>query len=248
MANANVFRYAIKKTEKKTAILVIWVMNTMCWHKLKNEGVYFECMGDRERILWMRFYDATVKLCSDDDRWENYGLHRFGYCTWSAHWRVWVKKQLSDAILKENSKDWIGLMLIEAYVGRIAKTLIWPNAKVQSIIPLSRGRTRDRAAIITASKMIFKNNFSSSVEVSFISVQCKQSMDMVRFCVTQTISRSVCVSVFVHGRIVLMLTDKELLIGYSFSFVSSLIHHFHRAHFNFMNKYFPAICLLLCSN
>lgn len=111
-------------------------------------------------------------------------------------------------------------MLIEAYVGRIAKTLIWPNAKVQSIIPLSRGRTRDRAAIITASKMIFKNNFSSSVEVSFISVQCKQSMDMVRFCVTQTISRSVCVSVFVHGRIVLMLTDKELLIGYSFSFVS----------------------------
>lgn len=163
-----------------------------------------------------------------------------GVCGW--------KNSCQTQFLKENSKDWIELMLIEAYVGRIAQTLIWTNAKVQSIIPLSQGRTRDRAAIITATKIIFKNNFSTSVEVSFISVQCKQSMDMVRFCVTQTISRSVCVSVFVHGRIVLMLTDKELLIGYSFSFVSSLIHHFHRAHFNFMNKYFPAICLLLCSN
>lgn len=184
----------------------------------------------------MRFYDATVKLCSHDDRREYYVLHRFGYYVHDplirmcglgvcvSEWKTAVRRIFERELKRLNRTD-------ADWSVRRAHRKNFDLAKCQSPINNS-SLGRDRAAIRTATKMIFKNNFSTSVEVSFISVQCKQSMDMVRFCVTQTISRSVsvclelscvCMSVSVHGRIVLMLTDNELLIGYSFSVFSSLI-------------------------
>lgn len=138
--------------------------------------MYFECNKsklDRERILRVKFYDAycciyvhtmtdTSQLATVYDPFARAWAYNTYMCM--------CEKQLSDAIfvgkhkrLNRSDADW-------SVRHCFAKIWFWPNAKIQSIISLEM-RDREGAAIITASKMIFKNNFSTSVEVSFASMQ-----------------------------------------------------------------------------